>query len=189
MQVLRLSVLSLILLCALCFVLEPSTLQAKWPKMVQYFIRSRPSYYWKWGCLMTSAAMMISGQGVTIRGQAVTPPVLNQWLTQNNRYFDGDRFNFLVLGAWDSLFKGLWQQCPRLMLHGNKDIMLFWTFWITHIGFWWLDLTDMDSMYSTLTIILDTILSAKLTVEILSPKFLCDSGSYIGPTKILFVGL
>jgi len=50
---------------------------------------------------------MITGEGVEVDGQVATPPVLNDWMTANNGYFDGDRFNFPALDPLGFEFGGL----------------------------------------------------------------------------------
>ena len=53
----------------------------------------------KAGCLMSSVAMMMAGQGVKINGQECNPKTLNQWLTKNGGYASGDLF------VWGSVAK------------------------------------------------------------------------------------
>ena len=49
------------------------------------------------GCLMSSVSMVLNGCGRTISGAAATPKTLNNYLTNNGGYAQGDNF------IWDSV--------------------------------------------------------------------------------------
>mmetsp|Transcript_104865 Transcript_104865/g.146198 ORF Transcript_104865/g.146198 Transcript_104865/m.146198 type:complete len:133 (-) Transcript_104865:289-687(-) len=53
------------------------------------------------GCLMTSVADALAGHGATINGQTVTPALFNNWLKDNNGFYNHG--NLLLWGAAQSL--------------------------------------------------------------------------------------
>jgi len=58
------------------------------------------------GCLVSSVASMIAGQGGTINGAAPNPSTMNQWLKKNNGFANGNDFNWEAVNSLGYKFEG-----------------------------------------------------------------------------------